>query len=105
VVVVAPEGVGKPPLPWAPPLDEALPLLDELAEPEELLDLELLELELLLAEDDPEAPEVGDPLEVLGVVGTCGVVGVDALGQPARARQAKLTATGSTRRRMWRQGF
>jgi hypothetical protein len=92
-VEVEPEGVGKPPLSWALPL---------LVEPDELE--ELLELALRLEEDDPEAPEVGAlaPEELLGVVGAWGVVGVDALGQPARTRQAQLSATGSTRRRMWR---
>ncbi len=112
-----PEGEGKLPLlPWAPPLleDELLlpeaPLLEALDELElallelELLELELLELELLLDDDEPLAPELLELLleGLLGGEGICGVVGLDALGQPASTRQAQLNAIGSARRRAMR---
>ena len=71
--------------PWLPPPEDWLPWLlleDELLD-EELLDdellLELLEDELLLEEG----------ALVLGVDGVWGVVGLLAMGQPLRSRQAQ----------------
>ena len=84
-----------PALPWlpAPPWEELLDgllleeLLDELLLEELLLDELLLELlldELLL-----------EGALVLGVEGVWGVVGLLALGQPVRSRQAQTAISGA----------
>lgn len=83
-----------------PPVLVAWP--PELLAPGELLEgEELLELDALLAlEELLELAELDELLVELGGValGVCGVVGLLALGQPVRSRQAQTIAPGTPRR-------
>ena len=85
-----------------PPEDPAPPLEPppELLEPELPPPLELLELELLPELEPLAPPELGDEAPELeeGGVGTEGVVGVLADGQPASISKTPTKPTASRRR-------